>query len=128
MVSPEALERVLRDFNFTYGTEIAAVLTKTGAPIAIQANVPVEGEHFATMAATLLGSMDVMYRGAALEVPRTVLARTNTGLLLILRVEPDAFFLAMAGPESELAEKHEEALESLQRVLDPLRPLVKFAY
>lgn len=128
MVSADELERVLRDFNFTYGTEVAAILTKTGAPIALQANAEVAPEHFATMAATLVGSMDVMYRGVGLDPPTDVVVDTGNGLLTFLKVGRDVFFVALGREGCELATQRDEAMEKLKRVLEPLKPLEKFAY
>ena len=51
---------------------------------------------------------------------------TANGMLTVLRLERNAFVLALGG-DGELKERAEEALDSLQRVLEPLRPLDKFA-
>ncbi|MFQ5908109.1 MAG: hypothetical protein ACE5JE_04670 [Thermoplasmata archaeon] len=126
MVAADELERVLRDFNFTYGTQVAGFVTGTGVPIAIQASVEIGEEHFATMAATFVGSMDVLYRGVGLSPPDRITAETADGMLTVLRLERNAFFLALGG-NGELKGRAEEALDALQRVLEPMRPLDKFA-
>ncbi|MFQ5838700.1 MAG: roadblock/LC7 domain-containing protein [Thermoplasmata archaeon] len=128
MASPEELERVLRDFNFTYNTWIAGILTKTGVPMAIQANVEVEEDHFATMAATLMGSTEVIHRGIGLESPQQIVVRSSDGLMFVLNLGKNAFFVAVGGEKCTLEEKSEEAAEALRRVLEPLRPLKKFAF
>ncbi len=125
MAAPEELERVLRDFNFTYGTQVAAFVTGTGVPIALQATVEVGEEHFATMAATFVGSMDVLYRGVGLAPPERITAETADGMLTVLRLERNAFFLALGG-DGELRARADEALDSLQRILEPLRPLDRY--
>ena len=125
MVAPEELERVLRDFNFTYGTQVAAFVTGTGVPIAIQSTVEVGEEHFATMAATFVGSMDVLYRGVGLAPPERITAETANGMLTVLRLERNTFFLALGG-DGALRARAEEALDSLQRILEPLRPLDRY--
>ncbi len=125
MAAPEELERVLRDFNFTYGTQVAAFVTGTGVPIAIQATVEVGEEHFATMAATFVGSMNVLYRGIGLAPPERITAETANGMLTVLRLERNAFFLALGG-DGELRARADEALDSLQRILEPLRPLERY--
>jgi predicted regulator of Ras-like GTPase activity (Roadblock/LC7/MglB family) len=127
MVSPEKLERVLRDFNFTYETRVAGILTKTGVPMAIQANVELEEEHFATMAATLVGSTEVLYRGMGMTRPDRILVRSKDGVMFVLNLEDNAFFVAVGGEGCCLAERSEEAAEALRRVLKPLRPLKRFA-
>ncbi len=126
-MSPERLEKVLRDFNFTYDTLVAGILTKTGVPLAIQANVEVEKEHFATMAATLMGSTEVIYRGLGLSSPEQVLVRSRDGIMLVLNLDRNAFFVALGREGCVLEEKAEEASQALRRVLEPLRPLEKFA-
>lgn len=125
-MSPDELERVLRDFNFTYGTQVAGIVTGTGVPIAIQSNVEIEGEHFATMAATFVGSLSVLYRGVGLDRPDSITAETANGILTVLQVDQNAFFLALGGDGTELKGRTEEAFEALERVLEPLRPLEKF--
>ncbi|MFQ5987034.1 MAG: hypothetical protein ACE5KQ_06715 [Thermoplasmata archaeon] len=127
MAAPDKLERVLRDFNFTYGTQAAGFITGTGVPIAIQASVEIAEEHFATMAATFVGSMDVLYRGVGLAPPERITAQTANGMLTVLRLERNAFFLALGG-DGELMARADEALDALQRVLEPLRPLDKYAH
>lgn len=126
MVSPEQLERVLRDFNFTYGTQVAGILTRTGAPIAIQANVDIESDHFATMVATLVGSMDVLYRGVGLRPPKEIAVDGDPGLIVVLKVGPNVLFAALGPRDAELRAQRAEALERLQQVLEPLKPLEKF--
>ncbi len=126
MVSPETLERVLRDFNFTYDTRVSGIVTKTGSPMAVQANAEVEEDHFSTMVATLLGSAEVIYRGLDLSPPDNILVRGQNGVMLILNLERNAFFVAVGGEECGLAQNAEEAAESLRRVLAPLKPLEKF--
>ncbi len=115
----------MRDFNFTYGTQVAAFVTGTGVPIALQATVEVGEEHFATMAATFVGSMDVLYRGVGLAPPERITAETANGMLTVLRLERNAFFLALGG-DGELRARADEALDSLQRILEPLRPLDRY--
>ncbi len=125
MAAPEELERVLRDFNFTYGTQVAAFVTGTGVPIALQATVEVGEEHFATMAATFVGSMNVLYRGIGLAPPERITAETANGMLTVLRLERNTFFLALGG-DGELRARADEALDSLERILEPLRPLDRY--
>lgn len=127
MVSPEALERVLRDFNFTYDTQVAGVLTKTGRPLALQANADVEGDTFSTMVATLVGSTEVLHRGMGLSPPREILVRGVDGVMLVLNLGRNTFFVAVGGEGSSLRERAEEAAASLRRVVEPLQPLEKFA-
>lgn len=126
MVSPEALERVLRDFNFTYDTKVCGILTKTGRPLALQANAEVEGETFSTMVATLVGSAEVLYHGLGLATPQEILARGEDGEMLVVNLGRNAFFVAVGGEASGLRKRAAEASEALRRVLEPLRPLEKF--
>ncbi len=128
MVSPESLERVLRDFNFTYGTRVSGILTKTGVPMALQSSSEVERDQFSTMVATLMGSAEVIYRGLGLSGPETILLRSPDGLMLVLNLGRNAFFVAAGGEECALREKAEEAANSLRRVLEPLKPLEKFSH
>ncbi|MEE9237796.1 MAG: hypothetical protein V3U52_08430 [Thermoplasmata archaeon] len=127
MVSPETLERLLRDFNFTYGTRVSGILTKTGVAMAIQADSEMEEDHFSTMVATLMGSTEVIHRGLGLSAPDRILVRARDGLMLILNLEKNAFFVAVGDESCTLGERLDEAEDSLKRVLEPLKPLKKFA-
>ncbi len=127
MVTPEALERVLRDFNFTYDTQISGILTKTGLPLAIQTNERMEEDHFATMAATLIGSTEVLHRGIGLAPPGDIVVHSKDGVMLVLNLERNIFFVAVGGEDCKLKAGAEEAAEALFKVLEPLKPLEKFA-
>lgn len=126
MVSPEELERVLRDFNFTYETRVAGILTKTGVPMAIQARMDLEEEHFATMAATLVGSTEVLHRGMGLSRPDHILVQSRDGLMFLLNLGKDAFFVAVGGEGCCLGERAEEVAAALRKALKPLEPLKRF--
>ncbi len=127
MVSPDALKRVLRDFNFTYNTQISGILTKTGLPLAIQTNERMEEDHFATMAATLIGSTEVLYRGIGLSPPGDIVVHSRDGIMLVVNLERNIFFVAVGGEGCKLKDDTEDAVGALAKVLKPLRPLDKFA-
>lgn len=127
MASPEPLERILRDFNFTYQTQIAGILTKTGLPLAIQSAVSLEEDHFATMAATLIGSTEVLYRGIGQGPPAHIAVHSPDGIMFVLNLDRNIFFVAVGGATSTLGEDLEAATAALTKVLEPLKPLEKFA-
>jgi predicted regulator of Ras-like GTPase activity (Roadblock/LC7/MglB family) len=79
------------------------------------------------MAATLMGSTEVIHRGIGLASPDYILVRCSDGLMFVLNLGKSAFFVAVGGEECGLAERAEEAAAALRRVLKPLRPLKKFA-
>lgn len=128
MASVEELRKVLRDFNFRYGAQVSAVITKTGIPIALQSTRPVLEEHFATMAATLVGSTEVIYRQLGGTPALTITARSEENTIVILNLERNAFFIAVAPLTSVLAGDVAGATASLAKVLDPLRPLSQLVH
>ncbi len=123
MASLDQLQRVLRDFNFRYGAEVSGVISKTGVPIALQANTKVSEEHFATMSATLMGSSEVIYRELGSRPTTFIVARSEDGIIVVLNLERNTFFVAVAALSSPLARDTPTALAALGKVLDPLRPL-----
>lgn len=127
MVSPDPLKRVLRDFNFTYNTQISGIITKTGLPLAIQTNERMEEDHFATMAATLIGSTEVLYRGIGLSPPGDIVVHSKDGIMLVINLGRNIFFVAVGGEGCKLKDEAREATHALFKVLEPLKPLDKFA-
>ncbi len=128
MGSLDQLQRVLRDFNFRYGAEVSAIVSKTGVPVAVAANREVLEEHFATMAATLMGSSEVIYRELGSRPTVMITARSEDSVLLVYNLERTAFFIAVAPHDSRMARDLAGAAASLEKVLDPLRPLAQLTH
>ncbi len=90
---------------------MSAVVTRSGVPIASVLPDEVPADNFATMAATLLGALDVIYSTLAGPSPERVAVRTERGTLFVRSVTTKAFFVAVVdgGPEETQAAVDETA-------------------
>ncbi len=74
---------------------MSALVTRSGGVVASALPDDVTADNFATMAATLLGALEVIYsatRGPALQ---QVSVATEAGNLLVRLVTPKVFFVAL---------------------------------
>jgi len=78
-VAVEALRKLLTDFNSRTGAKMSAIVSRSGVPVAWVLPDDAQVDNFATMAATLLGALEVMY-----------------GILSVHGVSGKMFFVAMA--------------------------------
>lgn len=75
---------------------MSAVVTRSGVPLASVLPEDVPADNFATMAATLLGALDVIYSTLQGPTPEKVAVRTERGTLFVRSVTSKAFFVALA--------------------------------
>lgn len=87
---------------------MSAVVTRSGVPVASVLPDEVPADNFATMAATLLGALDVIYSTLQGPSPESVAVRTERGTLFVRSVTSKAFFVALA----------ESAAEEMQGLVD----------
>ncbi len=82
---------------------MSAVVTRSGVPVASVLPDEMPADNFATMAATLLGALDVIYSSAKGPSPEQVVVRTEGGTLFVRSVTTKAFFVALTdGPPGEV--------------------------
>lgn len=80
---------------------MSAVVTRSGVPVAWVLPDDVPPDNFATMAATLLGALDVIFSTREGPSPETVAVRTERGTLYVRSVTSKAFFVALAESKAD---------------------------
>ena len=96
---------------------MSAVVTRSGVPVAAVLPEGVPADNFATMAATLLGALDVIYSTVKGPSPERVAVRTETGTLFIRSVTTKAFLVALVDGEAGAAEAAVEEAATRARPL-----------
>lgn len=91
----DALRNVLTDFREAAGAEACAVIARSGVPIAHLLPEDSHVDNFGTMAATLLGAVDVIYSGLHKDAPARVVIDTGGGFLVTQWVTEGAFLVAI---------------------------------
>lgn len=108
MSGSEELRLLLKGFNGRTGSRMSAVVTRSGGVVAAVLPEDVPADNFATMAATLLGALEVIYSGTKAPSPQTVTVQTEAGNLLLRVVTPKTFFVALTDGNVDEAARHVE--------------------
>ncbi len=87
---------------------MSAVVTRSGGVVAAVLPDDVPADNFATMAATLLGALEVIYSATKAPAPEAVTVQTEAGNLLVRVVTPKTFFVALTDGSASDAAKHVE--------------------
>jgi len=88
---------------------MSAVVTRSGGVVAAVLPDDVPADNFATMAATLLGALEVIYSGTKAPAPQAVTVHTEAGNLLVRVVTPKTFLVTLTdGSADDVAEQVEE--------------------
>jgi len=95
-VAVEALRKLLHDFNARTGARISAIVSRSGVPVAWVLPDDAQVDNFATMAATLLGALEVIYATMKANPPTHVTVESEGGILSVREVTGKMFFVAMA--------------------------------
>ncbi len=96
---------------------MSAVVTRSGVPLASVLPEDVPADNFATMAATLLGALDVIYSTLKGPSPESVAVRTERGTLFVKSVTSRAFFVALAEPDAGDVQPHVDEAATRARAL-----------
>jgi predicted regulator of Ras-like GTPase activity (Roadblock/LC7/MglB family) len=91
----DELRVLLKGFNGRTGSHISAVVTHSGVPLAAVLPEDVPLDNFATMAATLLGALEVIYATMKEPSPGQVVVQSENGALIVRIVTPKAFFVTL---------------------------------
>ncbi len=83
---------------------MSAVVTRSGVPVASVLPDEVPADNFATMAATLLGALEVIYSTVQGPSPERVAVRTERGTLFVRTVTTKAFLVALIDGAAEDAQ------------------------
>lgn len=90
------LRRLLQIFNDRSGALGSAVITRSGVPLAWSLPEGAQVDNFGTMAATLLGALEVIYAGMKRDSPDEVVVSSSSGVLVARAITPKAFLVALA--------------------------------
>src|SRR5213080_1234052 len=85
-VAVEALRKLLLDFNARTTAKMSAIVSRSGVPVAWVLPDDAQVDNFATMAATLLGALEVIYTSMRAESPTQVTVESDGGLLSIREI------------------------------------------
>ncbi len=96
---------------------MCAVVTRSGVPLASVLPDEVPADNFATMAATLLGALEVIYSTTKGPSPQQVAVHTENGNLLIRVVTSKVFFVALTDGHPADVEKQVEETATRARAL-----------
>lgn len=104
-VAVEALRKLLQDFNARSGARMSAIVSRSGVAVAWALPQDVQVDNFATMAATLLGALEVIYSTMKAEAPSRVTVETDGGVLTVREVTGRVFFVSVADKKAGVAAK-----------------------
>jgi predicted regulator of Ras-like GTPase activity (Roadblock/LC7/MglB family) len=96
---------------------MSAVVTRSGVPVASVLPDEVPADNFATMAATLLGALEVIYSTVKGPSPQQVMVQTENGNLVLRVVTSKVFFVAMTDGNAADVQKHVEETATRARAL-----------
>jgi len=117
-VAVEALRKLLTDFNSRTGAKMSAIVSRSGVPVAWVLPDDTQVDNFATMAATLLGALEVMYGAMKMDAPNRISVASDSGILSVHGVSGKMFFVAMAEKQTAAFGKAvEEALGKAKGLL-----------
>lgn len=113
----DELRVLLKGLNGQTGGRMSAVVTRSGVPVAWVLPPEVPPDNFATMAATLLGALEVIYSTMNGPAPQTVSVRTENGTLAVRLITSKMFLVALSSGEADLAAPLEEAATRARGIL-----------
>ncbi len=96
---------------------MSAVVTRSGVPVASVLPDDVPADNFATMAATLLGALEVIYSTFKGPSPERVVVRTEQGTLFVRAVTTKAFLVALTDGRAEDTQAHVDETATRARAL-----------
>ena len=97
---------------------MSAIVTRSGVPVSWVLPPDVPPDNFATMAATLLGALEVIYSATQGPSPQQVSVQTERGTLTIRVITPKVFLVALTdGGAAEVATAIEETATRARSLL-----------
>ncbi len=97
---------------------MSAVVTRSGVPVSWVLPPDVLPDNFATMAATLLGALEVIYSSSPGSSPQQVTVQTDRGTLVLRVITPKAFLVALTeGSPADVSQHVEETATRARSLL-----------
>ncbi|MGQ0798059.1 MAG: hypothetical protein ACT4OI_09410 [Methanobacteriota archaeon] len=91
----DALRNVLTDFKAIADADACALIARSGVPLAHVLPEESHVDNFGTMAATLLGAIDVIYSGLHKDAPARVVMDTGGSVLVTQWITEGTFLVAI---------------------------------
>jgi predicted regulator of Ras-like GTPase activity (Roadblock/LC7/MglB family) len=113
----DELRVLLKGFIAQTGSRMCAIVTRSGVTVASALPDDLPVDNFATMAATLLGALEVIYSSTKGPSPQEVTIQTETGNLVLRVVTPKVFFVALTDGSAADVSKHAEETATRARAL-----------
>ena len=104
-VAVDELRVLLKGFNAQTGAMMSAVVTRSGVPVASAVPENVQVDNFATMAATLLGALEVIYGSMKEPSPEQAIVQTDGGTLALRSITPRMFLVVLSKGSAKDLEK-----------------------
>ena len=97
---------------------MSSFVTRSGVPVAWVLPPEMPPDNFATMAATLLGALEVIYSATQGPSPQQVTVQTESGPLVVRVVTAKAFLVALTdGSPADVARQVEETATRARSLL-----------
>jgi len=113
----DELRILLKGFNTQSGSRMSAIVTRSGVAVASVLPDDVPADNFATMAATLLGALEVIYSTVKGPSPQQVMVQTENGNLVLRVVTSKVFFVALTDGTVTDVQRHVEETAMRARAL-----------
>ena len=79
---------------------MSAIVSRSGVPVAWALPADVQVDNFATMAATLLGALEVIYSTMKASAPTHIAVESESGVLIVREITGKMFFVSLADKNS----------------------------
>ncbi len=96
---------------------MSAIVTRSGVPVTWVLPPEVPPDNFATMAATLLGALEVIYSATQGPSPQVVTVQTESGTLHLRMITSKVFLVALTDGKAADVEAHVEETATRARGL-----------
>lgn len=116
-VAVDALRKLLNEFNIRSGARMSAIVSRSGVPVAWSVPDDVQVDNFATMAATLLGALEVIYSTTKAGPPGALTVEADGGILTLRDLTGKMFFVALSEKKVPFGRVLDEALADVMGLL-----------
>lgn len=90
-----AMRKLLDELRAEAGATACAIVSRSGVPLAHILPEEAHVDNFATMAATLVGAVDVILEGLHRDTPRRVVIEADGNVLVLHAITEGAFVVAL---------------------------------
>ncbi len=95
-MATDELRALLDRLNAQTGASVSAIVTRSGVPVAAALSKDVPVDNFATMAATLLGALEVIFATVKEPPPTKLVLASDGGTLAVRTITSRLFLVALS--------------------------------